>query len=212
MSDTIAFIRKNENNLSYQDNQISTIKSYVLSNKISLTSSIQYEVNTPKEEKDILTLLLNCSEGTTLLIANLHVFGRTTEVILDIVNSILQQGIKIKSIEQNFDLIPNDKLSQMILAVIGSTLHLEKDLMSIRTKEALLAKKLDGIHLGKPKGTIQKSKFDDKLDKIKELLVLGLSVRKIAKQLGYNNHIGLNNYINKRNIKQQVLEESEGLF
>ncbi len=212
MSSTIAFIRKNKNNLAYQEHQIAAIKSYVLSNKISLTSSIQYDVNTPKEEKDILQLLKNCTDDTTLLISNLHVFGRTIEVILDIVNNILKQGIKITSIEQNFDLIPNDKLTQMILAVIGSTLNLEKDLMSLRTKEALLAKKLDGINLGKPKGTIQKSKFDDKLDKIKELLALGLSVRKIAKQLGYNNHIGLNNYINKRNIKQQALEESQGLF
>jgi hypothetical protein len=36
------------------------------------------------------------------------------------------------------------------------------------------------------------------------LLGLGLSVRKIAKLLGYNNHIGLNNYIKKRGIKENL--------
>ena len=92
----------------------------------------------------------------------------------------------------------------MVLAIISHTLTLEKDLMSLRTKEALIAKKLDGIHLGKPKGTIQKSKFDEKKEKIIELLGLGLSVRKIAKLLGYNNHIGLNNYIKKRGIKENL--------
>jgi len=51
---------------------------------------------------------------------------------------------------------------------------------SLRTKEALASKKAQGIQLGKPKGTIQKSKFDKDLDKIKELLSLGLSVRKIS--------------------------------
>ncbi len=212
MSDTIAFIRKNENNLPYQEDQVNTIKSYVLANKIALTSSIQYDVNTPKEGKSILKLLENCTQDTVLLVANLHVFGRTTDVILDTINNILGQDIKITSIDQNFDLIPNDKLTQMILTVMQSTLKLDKDLMSIRTKEALIAKKLDGINLGKPKGTIQKSKFDSQLDTIKELLALGLSVRKIAKQLGYNNHIGLNNYINKRNIKQIALDESKSLF
>ena len=74
-------------------------------------------------------------------------------------------------------------------------------MISLRTKEALANKKAQGIQLGKPKGTMQKSKFDNDLDKIKELLNLGLSVRKIAIFLGYTNHIGLNTYIKKRDIK-----------
>jgi len=58
-----------------------------------------------------------------------------------------------------------------------------------------------GQNLGKPKGTIQKSKFDQHVDRIKELLEMGLSVRKIARVLGYSNHIALNTYINKRQIR-----------
>jgi transposase-like protein len=68
----------------------------------------------------------------------------------------------------------------------------------------LFARKLEGVSLGKPKGTIQKSKFDAQKDKIIELLTLGLSIRKISKVLGYNNHIGLNNYIKKRGLKEQL--------
>ena len=74
--------------------------------------------------------------------------------------------------------------------------------MSLRTKEALSAKKSQGIKLGKPKGTLQKSKFDKDSGKIIEFLDIGLSVRKIAKLLGYNNHIGLNTYIKKRGLRQ----------
>ena len=100
------------------------------------------------------------------------------------------------------DLIDDqDMLTQMILGIVSMTIGLEKELMSLRTKEALSAKKLNGISLGKPKGTIQKSKFDLQRGKIEELLAVGLSVRKISKLLGYNNHIGLNNYVKKRNIK-----------
>jgi len=58
--------------------------------------------------------------------------------------------------------------------------------------------------LDKPKGTIQKSKFDQDVLKIKELLALGLSVRKIAIFLGYTNHIGLNTYVSKRNLREVV--------
>jgi DNA invertase Pin-like site-specific DNA recombinase len=119
------------------------------------------------------------------------------------VKYLLEGGVRIVSISQNLDLeSKDDMLTKMILGVIGMTISLEKDLMSLRTKEALTAKKLDGVNLGKPKGTIQKSKFDEKRDKIEELLSVGLSVRKIAKLLGYNNHIGLNNYVKKRNIRE----------
>merc|ERR1711991_677688 len=109
------------------------------------------------------------------------------------------------------DLSVDDMLSQIVIKMIKMMIDLEKDLMSIRTKEALSAKKMAGMNLGKPKGTIQKSKFDEQREKIEELLAVGLSTRKIAKLLGYNNHIGLNNYIKKRNIRQKVADQNSEL-
>lgn len=73
-------------------------------------------------------------------------------------------------------------------------------MISLRTREALAAKKAQGQRLGKPKGTLQKSKFDKDVARIKELLGYGLSVRKIAKVLGCSSHIALNTYINKRGL------------
>ncbi len=40
--------------------------------------------------------------------------------------------------------------------------------------------------------------------KIKELLAWGLFIRKIANYVGYSNHMGLNRYINKRNIRNTI--------
>jgi len=72
----------------------------------------------------------------------------------------------------------------------------------------LATKKAQGIQLGKPKGTIQASKFDKGRERIEELLRLGMSVRKIAKVMGYSNHIGLNTYIKKRKIRELLEQES----
>ena len=47
-------------------------------------------------------------------------------------------------------------------------------------KSALAAKKVQGIRLREPKGTIQVSKFDKNRERIEELFRLALSVRKIA--------------------------------
>ena len=209
MSKIISFIRVNKNDEKYTHNQALSIAKYLKENNLNLSSTIELEVSIPNEEKNILELLKDCTKDCTILVSDLNVFGRTIAKILAMIKKLLNSNIRIISIKQNLDLISkDDMLTQMILGVIAMTIELEKDLMSLRTKEALNAKKLQGIHLGKPKGTIQKSKFDLQRDKIEELLKLGLSVRKIAKILGYNNHIGLNNYVKKRNIRVSILEEN----
>jgi putative DNA-invertase from lambdoid prophage Rac len=202
MSKVFIYIRNNENNQKYTLKQRESIDNYLQKNNITNFKNIEININTPNEEKNILELLQNCEMNSTIIVSNLNVFGRTIETILEIVKFLLSNKIRIIVIEESLDLIDDkDMLTQMILGVISMTIGLEKELMSLRTKEALTAKKLSGMSLGKPKGTIQKSKFDLQRDKIEELLGVGLSVRKISKLLGYNNHIGLNNYVKKRKIK-----------
>jgi DNA invertase Pin-like site-specific DNA recombinase len=207
----VSFIRVNNNNEEYTDEQAIEIARYLKTNKLTLHKNIEIEVNVPDDEKNIKELLLSdCTKGCTIVVYDLNVFGRTISSILEMIKYLLDGGIRIIAINQNLDFeSKDDMLTKMILSVISMTVKLEKDLMSLRTKEALTAKKLDGISLGKPKGTIQKSKFDKQRDKIEELLSLGLSVRKIAKVLGYNNHIGLNNYVKKRNIRENLFNDTE---
>ena len=208
MSKIFTYIRKNENNLKYTQEQKDSVEKYINKKNIEVYKNIEIVINTPREEKNILELLKNCEMNSTIIVSNLNVFGRTIETILEIVKFLLSNKIRIIIVEQNLDLIDDkDMLSQMILGVISMTIGLEKELMSLRTKEALTAKKLNGIALGKPKGTIQKSKFDEQRGKIEELLAMGLSVRKIAKLLGYNNHIGLNSYVKKRDIRAIAVDK-----
>ena len=107
-------------------------------------------------------------------------------------------------IKQNLDISRQDMNSKIIITLFSLFAELERDLISLRTREALAAKKAQGQPLGKPKGTLQKSKFDQDVSRIKELLGYGLSVRKIAKVLGYSSHIALNTYINKRGLREAV--------
>ena len=210
MSKIFTYVRNNQNNIKYTQEQKESIKKYIEKNNITISKDIEISIGTPSEERNILELLKNCEKNSMIIVANLNVFGRTIETILEIVKFLLANKIRIIIVEQNLDLLDDkDMLTQMILGVISMTVNLEKDLMSLRTKEALTAKKLDGISLGKPKGTIQKSKFDLQRDKIEELLAVGLSVRKISKLLGYNNHIGLNNYVKKRKIKSNLNKQKE---
>lgn len=205
MKRVVSFIRVNKNNDEYTDAQAIGIAKYIKENKLQLDKNIEVEVSIPDEETNIQKILETCKSGCVVVVYNINVFGRTTASILESIKFLLTHGVRIISVSQNLDFVSkDDMLTKMILGVIGMTINLEKDLMSLRTKEALTAKKLDGVSLGKPKGTIQKSKFDLQRDKIEELLGVGLSVRKIAKVLGYNNHIGLNNYVKKRKIREDL--------
>jgi len=209
MSKLISFVRCIDNNEQYTQDQRSGINDYVDQHNMKISNPVEIKINSVKDEKNLLELLETCKKGSTILVYDLNVFGRTIERILEIVKFFLDSKIRIIVIKQNLDLLDDtDMLTQMILGVISMTISLEKDLMSLRTKEALTLKKLEGISLGKPKGTIQKSKFDKQRDKIEELLSVGLSVRKIAKLLGYSNHIGLNNYVKKRLIREKVQQNS----
>eukprot|EP01156_Anaeramoeba_ignava_P010552 Anaeramoba_ignava/a480112_29.p1 GENE.a480112_29~~a480112_29.p1 ORF type:complete len:214 (+),score=2.02 a480112_29:65-706(+) len=205
MNKVVSFIRINKNDEEYTEAQAIGIAKYIKEKKLNLEKNIEVEVNRPEEEANIFKILESCKAGCTVVVYNINVFGRTTATILKNIKYLLSHGVRIISVSQNLDFVSDsDMLTKVVLGVISMTVNLEKDLMSLRTKEALTAKKLDGVSLGKPKGTIQKSKFDEQRDKIEELLAVGLSVRKIAKVLGYNNHIGLNNYVKKRNIREEV--------
>ena len=78
--------------------------------------------------------------------------------------------------------------------------ELERDFISERTKEGLRARVAQGIQLGKPKGTIQKSMYDKDKDKILHLYALGVPITKIIDtHLKYGKSFSLKNFIDKQN-------------
>lgn len=202
MQKIVVFFRLNANFEESAKIEEKAIKEYLFENKIKKIDVVQVEVSAPNQEENMREILELKANGETLLTYSLYSFGRTIQNIVSNIEKILENGFKIVVLNQNLVLIKDDMLTQIILKIMIVASDMERDLISLRTKEALITKKNDGMALGKPKGTIQKSKFDEQRGKIEELLALGVSVRKIAKQLGYNNHIGINNYVKRRNIRE----------
>ncbi len=151
---------------------------------------------------DELVQMLEATD--TLIVTELSRLGRSTAEVIALVNALVEGNIRLIVIKQNLDISRQDMNSKIIITLFSLFAELERDLISLRTREALAAKKAQGQRLGKPKGTLQKSKFDQDVARIKELLGYGLSVRKIAKVLGYSSHIALNTYINKRGLREAV--------
>ena len=95
MPKIFTYIRKNENNLKYTQEQVESVEKYVNKHNINVYKNIEIIINTPNEEKNILELLKNCEMNSTIIISNLNVFGRTIETILEIVRFLLSNTIRI---------------------------------------------------------------------------------------------------------------------
>jgi len=202
MAKTIAYIRTSTDKQDL-NNQKLEIFEFAKKNKLEVDDFIQMTISSRKTSKErrIDEMLLTLEDADTLIVTELSRLGRSTAEVIGLVNELIKKQVRVIAIKQNLDIKKHDMTFKVMITLFSLFSELERDLISLRTKEALANKKAQGIQLGKPKGTIQKSKFDNDLDKIKELLNLGLSVRKIAIFLGYTNHIGLNTYIKKRDIK-----------
>ena len=200
MSKTIAYIRTSTDKQDL-NNQKLDILEFARKRELKVDEFVEITISSRKTSKQrrIDEVLERLGDSDTLVVTELSRLGRSTAEVIALINELVHRSIRVIILKQNLDIAKHDMNSLFSLFA-----ELERDLISLRTKEALNAKRLQGVTLGKPKGTIQKSKFDTDGERIKELLQLGLSVRKITKLLGYTNHLALNTYINKRNLREQL--------
>jgi DNA invertase Pin-like site-specific DNA recombinase len=202
MAKIIAYLRTSTNKQDL-NNQKLEILEFARKKKLDVDEFVQITMSsrkTPKQRRidEVLEKLVGYD---ILIVTELSRLGRSTAEVISLMNALVDKNIRVIICKQNLDISKQDMNSKIIVTLFSLFSELERDLISLRTKEALASKKASGVILGKPKGTIQKSKFDKDVERIKELLGYGLSVRKIATVIGYSNHIGLNTYINKRALK-----------
>ncbi|MFT4060149.1 MAG: recombinase family protein [Legionella sp.] len=205
MVKTIAYIRTSTDKQDL-NNQKLEIFEFAKKNKLEVDDFIEMTISSRKTSKErrIDEMLSVLDDADTLIVTELSRLGRSTAEVIGLVNELIKKQVRVIAIKQNLDMKQHDMTSKVMITLFSLFAELERDLISLRTKEALANKKAQGIQLGKPKGTVQKSKFDQDVVKIKELLALGLSVRKIAIFLGYTNHIGLNTYVSKRKLRDKT--------
>ncbi|MFH1528892.1 MAG: recombinase family protein [Bacteroidota bacterium] len=205
MGKIVAYIRTSTdkqdlNNQKLQILEFARKKDFKIDEFVEITISSR---KTTKQRR-IDELSRRLKDSDCLIVTELSRLGRSTAEVIGLINELLNRSIRIIVIKQNLDMDKHDMVSKVMVTLLSLFSELERDLVSLRTKDALRAKKSQGIRLGKAIGTIQSSKFDKDVKKIKELLTLGVSVRKVSKLMGYSNHISLNTYVKKRNLRENL--------
>jgi DNA invertase Pin-like site-specific DNA recombinase len=204
MSKIVAYLRVSTDKQDLNHQKLELLE-FARKKSLSIDEFVEITISSrmTSKQRRIDELLERLNQADTLIVTELSRLGRSTAEVISLVNSLIERDVRVIVLKQNLDISKQDMNSKVNLTMFSLFSELERDLISLRTKEALASKKREGQILGKPKGTIQKSKFDKDAERIKELLGYGLSMRKMAKVLGYTNHIALNTYINKRKLKNK---------
>jgi DNA invertase Pin-like site-specific DNA recombinase len=202
MSKTLAYLRTSTDKQDLNTQRLEILE-FARKRDLHVDDFIEISISSRKtnQQRRIDEMLATLDDADTLIVTELSRLGRSTAEVIGIINELVRRNIRVIVIKSNLDISQHDMNSKIIITLFSLFAELERDLISLRTKDALATKKQQGIALGKPKGTIQKSKFDADVGRIQELLALGLSVRKIATFLGYPSHFALNTYIQKRHLR-----------
>ena len=135
-----------------------------------------------KSERPILQEMLSqVRSGDVIVIWKLDRLGRSLRNLVDIVGQLINQGVGLKSLNDNIDTTtPQGRLTFNIFASLA---EFERDLISERTKAGLNSARARGRTGGKPKGLSQQA--ESTACAAETLYKEGkLSVNQISKQLG----------------------------
>jgi DNA invertase Pin-like site-specific DNA recombinase len=196
-----AYIRVSTQIQSYQGQRYE-IETWSRRNGIVVDRWVEEKVSGTKrlEERTLGKLIRRMKKGDLLICTELSRLGRNMMMVISILNICYQKGIRIESIKDHFQL--SDSIQSKIIAFAFSlTAEIERNLISQRTKEALAAKKAEGVVLGRPPGkTAQRRRFEEMAEEIRQMRCEKIPYTVIAERIG----------VHKNTLFRYLKEEKTG--
>lgn len=123
-------------------------------------------------KRNLGILIKNISKNDVLVITELSRLGRSLNMIFKIINDLIEKGVRVIAIKNNFDLNPyvkNDYISSIILFAFSLSAQIERDLISERTKQGLVVARKNGKLIGRQKGemiyNVKLRKYQDDIER-----------------------------------------------
>ena len=184
------------------DNQRLAILDYAHRNKINIDEFISMQVSSRKtpKQRGILELLKRLEPGDVLVVSELSRLGRSVGQIIQMIDHLLTNQVRFVAIKENIELSGKQDIQTKVMVTMFSLFaEIERDLISERTKEGIAAARKRGKVIGRPKGTLGKSKLDGKDDEIRLLLEKDVGITSIAKIMGVS-RTALRHFIRTRKL------------
>jgi len=130
-------------------------------------------------------LLRHVRRGDIILCSELSRLGRNLLMIMEILSYCMQRECKVWTIKDGYRL-GDDIQSKVLAFAFGLSAEIERNLISMRTREALKRVRAEGTRIGRPPGKrtrLERCTLFKKEKYIRRELNAGLSQRELAKKL-----------------------------
>lgn len=168
------------------DNQEDEISRFALNRGLTVDRWVTEVVSGRKHERNRLlgTLLDEMTQGDLIIVTELSRLSRTLLDIMTILNTCISRKVTLYSTKDGYE-FDNSINSKVLGFAFGLVAEIERNLISMRTKEALALRKAQGMQLGRPYGedTKQKTLVRGKVE-IQNLLEDGCSVADVCRKYG----------------------------
>ena len=179
---TFSYLRVSTLEQNTEKNKLDILK-FANSKKLGNVEFVEEQISGKAnfKKRELGALLEKMQKGDVLVVPELSRIARSITQIFEVIEIVKEKGITLYSLKENF--CSNDKsiTSTVATTIFALVAQIERDLISLRTKEALASKKANGVKLGRPKGK-GKSKLDEHKDDILKLIGLQVPKTIIARQ------------------------------
>jgi len=196
-----------------QDNQKQKhlILEYAQENNFKIDEFIEVEESSRKTEKQrrITEMKTKLHVNDTLIVAELSRLGRNMLEVMNLIQELNDNGVKLIFIRQPELSTFNTAHSKLLLAIYSYFAESEREFISMRTKQGLAAAKATGKKLGRRPGQKVHSKFDEHVEMIKDLLLKEVSITAIHKILNIGSYVGMRNFILKHKELSKIINQNK---
>jgi DNA invertase Pin-like site-specific DNA recombinase len=183
---TLAYLRVSKHTQDVNQQRLAILE-FARRERLTVDEFIAVEVSSRRSSKarKVDVLLMQLAPGDTLIVSELSRLGRSVGEIITTIDTLVKRQIQLLAIKEDIRLHGGPALQTRVMVTMFSLFaEIERELISLRTKEALAAARAAGKRLGRPRGIHGRSKLDGKETQIKEFLELHVSKASIAKITG----------------------------
>lgn len=137
-----------------------------------------------ERERKLGSMLKRMKKGDTIIVTEISRLSRTLTDVMSIMGKCLDKGINLYTTKEGYS-FDNTINSKVLCFAFGLVAEIERNLISMRTKEALALKKSEGIVLGRKKGSYTKTQIlIENRRHIVEMIDSGYTIADICKHFG----------------------------
>lgn len=162
-----------------------------------------------KKERKLASVLKKLKEGDTLIVTELSRLSRTLTDIMAIMGQCLEKKITLYSTKDGYA-FDNSINSKVLCFAFGLVAEIERNLISMRTREALALRKAEGVILGRRKGSFTKLKIlIDNRQEVIGMLQSGKTIASICRHYDVSRDTFNNLKARYRSVSDAVRERSD---